>query len=195
MYAAITDGLVGENTRYETGSLLSRSVHRMRAEVCLHTSLCLRAKCLFFSSNSEDPRVVSSFSHSQLVVVGCAPLQKLRVGHSHILSCPTLDARTRRFHRAAAGSRQKPGAGCRDRRIRRSFEEATLLRQGDMAPSGYEALLSTASSRRPHAVHAHDEFTKHRALGKRRPLKASVCVAAARWKLGGQTHRALSDQC
>ena len=61
MYAAITDGLVGENTRCETGSLLSRSVPRMRAEVRLHTSLCLLAKCLLFSTNSEDPRVVSSF--------------------------------------------------------------------------------------------------------------------------------------
>ena len=62
MYAAIPNGLVGENTRYETGSLLSRSVSRMRTEVCLHTGWCLRAKCLLYSPNSEDPRVVSSFS-------------------------------------------------------------------------------------------------------------------------------------
>ena len=94
MYAAITDGLVGENTRYETGSLLSRSVPRMRAEVCLHTGLCLRPQL-----GGSTGRVV--VFHGQLVVVGCAPLQKLRVSQSHILSCPTLDAPTRRFDRAA----------------------------------------------------------------------------------------------
>ena len=68
MYAAITDGLVGENTRYETGSLLSRSVHRMRAEVCLHTGLCLRAKCLLYSPQlgGSTGRVV--VFHGQLVV-------------------------------------------------------------------------------------------------------------------------------
>ena len=43
-----------------------------------------------------------------------------------------------------------------------------------MAPSGYEALLSAASSLRLHVFCAHDQFPKHRALSKRRPLKAQV---------------------
>ena len=86
MYAAITDGLVGENTRCGTGSLLSRSVPRMRVEVCLHTGLCLRAKCLLFSPNSEDPRVVSSFSHGQLMLSGVPHSRSSASGT--VTSCP-----------------------------------------------------------------------------------------------------------
>ena len=85
MYAAIPNGLVGENTRYETGSLLSRSVPRMRAEVCLHTGLCLRAKCLLFSPNSEDPRVVSSFSTPAHCCRGCPAPEAARRPQSHLV--------------------------------------------------------------------------------------------------------------
>ena len=123
VYAAITDGLVGENTRYETGSLLSRSVPRMRAEVCLHTGLCLRPKCLLFSPNSEDPRVVSSFSTASSSWSGVP--RSRSCASATVTSCPAP-----RLMRPpdVLIELQKPGAGCRDRRDRRSFEEATLIR-------------------------------------------------------------------
>ena len=128
VHAAITDCLVGENTRYETGSLLSRSVPRMRAEVCLHTGWCLRAECLLFCPNS---RVVSSLS---TVSSSWSGMPRSRsCASAMVTSCPAprLMRPPDVLIELPLDRGKKPGAGCRDWRVGRSFEEATLLRQGD----------------------------------------------------------------
>ena len=171
IYVAITVDLAEKNSRYETGSSLPRSVPCMRAEVCLHIGLCFRAKGLLFSFYSEDPRVVWSFSKpgsswsgmsrfrscSSAIVTSC-PVPPLMRPPDILVELPL-----------GQGKNQMQDI------IIGRFVVPSLGRQWRRKGSRQCSLPCPAVVHKP--FHAHDQFRKHRALGKTEGLGVYDCCS------------------